>query len=63
MREFVFCQIHDVWRHGHVRGVYLGSQLPVDDLPGKAGQGRANPGVALDRVFFIRKRCWEIMLF
>ena len=30
-------------------GVYLGSQLPVDALPGKSGQGRARPGMALNR--------------
>ena len=35
-------------------GVYLGSQLPVDALPGRAGQDRAKPGAALDRVFFNR---------
>ena len=34
---------------GAREGVYLGSQLPVDALPGKSGQIRANPGAALDR--------------
>ena len=31
---------------GAREGVYLGSQLPVDALPGKAGQVRARPGKA-----------------
>ena len=44
-------------------GVYLGSQLPVDALPGKAGQVRARPGMALDRVFFNRNLCSEMKLF
>merc|ERR1712025_1322654 len=44
-------------------GVYLGSQLPVDAVPGRTGQDRANPGVALDRVFFNRIWCPEIELF
>ena len=30
-------------------GVYLGSQLPVDAVPGKAGQNQAGLGAALDR--------------
>ena len=37
---------------GAREGVYLGSQLPVDAVPGKAGkagQGRAKPGMTLDR--------------
>ena len=63
LREFAICQIHDVLRHGHVRGVYLGSQLPVDALPGKSGQNRVNPGMPPDRVFFIAKRRRKIMLF
>ena len=44
------------WRieTGAREGVYLGSQLPVDAVPGKSGQVRANPGMALDRVFFNR---------
>merc|ERR1712025_133599 len=44
-------------------GVYLGSQLPVDAVPGKAGQNRAKPGVPLDRVFFNRIWWPEIELF
>ena len=48
---------------GAREGVYLGSQLPVDALPGKAGQDRAEPRVALDRVFFNRNLCLEIKLF
>ena len=40
---------NDVLGRGRVRGVYLGSQLPVDAVPGKAGQSRAEPGAALDR--------------
>ena len=48
---------------GAREGVYLGSQLPVDAVPGKAGQNRAKPGVPLDRVFFNRELCPEIELF
>ena len=48
---------------GAREGVYLGSQLPVDALPGKAGQVRAKPGAALDRVFFNRNLCPEMKLF
>ena len=45
---------------GAREGVYLGSQLPVDAVPGKAGQGRARPGAALGRVFFNRDLCPEM---
>ena len=48
---------------GAREGVYLGSQLPVDALPGRTGQNRATPGAALDRVFFNRNLCSEIKLF
>ena len=48
---------------GAREGVYLGSQLPVDALPGRSGQSQANPGAALDRVFFNRNLCPEIKLF
>ena len=48
---------------GAREGVYLGSQLPVDAVPGRAGQGRARPGAALDRVFFNRNLCPEMKLF
>ena len=48
---------------GAREGVYLGSQLPVDALPGKAGQVRASPGLPPDRVFFIRKSLPEMELF
>ena len=48
---------------GAREGVYLGSQLPVDALPGRTGQNRARPGVALDRVFFNRNLCPEMKLF
>ena len=48
---------------GAREGVYLGSQLPVDAVPGKAGQDRARPGAALDRVFFNRNLCPEMKLF
>ena len=48
---------------GAREGVYLGSQLPVDALPGKAGQVRARPGVTLDRVFFNRIWWPEMKLF
>ena len=34
---------------GAREGVYLGSQLPVDALPGRPGQNRAEPGMTLDR--------------
>ena len=34
---------------GAREGVYLGSQLPVDAVPGRSGQNRARPGMALDR--------------
>ena len=44
-------------------GVYLGSQLLVDAVPGISGQGRARPGVTLDRVFFNRNLCPEMKLF
>ena len=42
------------WRieTGAREGVYLGSQLPVDALPGRTGQSReirAKPGLILDR--------------
>ena len=39
---------------GAREGVYLGSQLPVDAVPGRSGQVRAKPGVSLDRVFLYR---------
>ena len=48
---------------GAREGVYLGSQLPVDAVPGKPGQDRAGPGVTLDRVFFNRILCLEMKLF
>ena len=44
-------------------GVYLGSQLPVDAVPGKSGQGRAEPGLPPDRVFSIRTLWPEMELF
>ena len=34
---------------GAREGVYLGSQLPVDAVPGRSGQVRAKPGMTLDR--------------
>ena len=48
---------------GAREGVYLGSQLPVDAVPGKTGQNRAGPGVTLDRVFFNRIWWPEMELF
>ena len=44
-------------------GVYLGSQLPVDAVPGKAGQNRAKPGAALDRYKYITFELPEMELF
>ena len=48
---------------GAREGVYLGSQLPVDALPGKAGQNRARPGAALDRCKYILMKLPEMELF
>ena len=48
---------------GAREGVYLGSQLPVDAVPGRTRQTRAKPGAALDRVFFNRNLCPEMKLF
>ena len=48
---------------GAREGVYLGSQLPVDAVPGKSGQGRAKPGAALDRYKYILMKLPEMELF
>ena len=48
---------------GAREGVYLGSQLPVDALPGRSGQNRAKPGGALDRCKYILMKLPEMELF
>ena len=52
---------------GAREGVYLGSQLPVDAVPGRSGQVQANPGAALDRRtnkgFSAGKSCFLEILF
>ena len=45
---------------GAREGVYLGSQLPVDALPGKT---RARPGATLDRCKYILMKLPEMELF
>ena len=55
LREFALCQIHDVLRHGHVRGYTL-------DPSSRKTLCRAEPGLHPDRPFHIASKLPEIEL-